>query len=326
MRIRDFDFSDADYATLARIFEAACPGQPESPEYWRRVDGERDPALLQRRLIGEVAGEPVAVATYGHDAMALHPRKLLIDLRVAPEHQGRGYGARLYDHLRQEAASVAPISFEAMTRDDLPRAVRFLEDRGFELRQRQASSELDLAAFDPAPYRPLRERLARRGFALRTWRQLADEPGAEQRLYELSHDIYPDVPWHTDGSPIAFDFWIQSYRDNPDLLPDCLVVAIDEASDRWVALSQIWASQASRTLFFTGLTGVLREARRQGLATAVKVETLRNLAAAQPAHPRGPFVRTQNYEHNPMLTINRRLGFTELPAGLAYVLEVEEES
>ncbi len=67
-------------------------------------------------------------------------------------------------------------------------------------------------------------------------------------------------------------------------------------------MSQIWASQASADTFYTGLTGVRREHRRQGLATALKVASISSLSPA-PDGKAGPFVRTQNLETNPMLPI-----------------------
>ncbi len=86
-------------------------------------------------------------------------------------------------------------------------------------------------------------------------------------------------------------------------------------------MSQIWASQASADVFYTGFTGVRRQARRMGLATALKVASISSLPPAT-AGSAGPFVRTQNLDVNPMLSINLRLGFRPLPATLFYVKNI----
>lgn len=331
MRIRSFDFSDADYAALVRINEAAWPGQPDSESYWRRQDEFRDRELLFRRVMAEVPGAVAGYASYGHNPFTYVPRRFLFDIRVDAVHQGQGIGSALYEHVTRALAEHDPIALEAMTREDLTRPRRFLEDRGFEQCERVATSELDAGRLDRQAFQPASERLAARGIRLRTWSELRGAPGAERKLYDLMNLLHRDVPWYDkDGDDSGddddqrgtqpFDTWVQSYRDNPDFLPDVLVVAVH--GDRWLGMSQIWGSQASDDTFYTGLTGVLREHRRRGIATALKVASISNLPAA-PAGEAGPFVRTDNEENNPMLRLNQRLGFEPLPANLFYVKRIE---
>lgn len=63
----------------------------------------------------------------------------------------------------------------------------------------------------------------------------------------------------------------------------------------------------------TGFTGVLRSYRQRGLATALKVRTI-EYAKANGYQA----IRTGNEENNPMLALNKKLGFVEITARLAF--------
>ena len=324
MRIRPFDFSDADYAALVRVNEAAWPDQPDSESFWRRQDTYREPTQRFHRWMAETADGIIGYASSGHNPYNFHPRRFLVDVRVDAARQGQGIGAALYDHLIATTAEHDLIALEAITRDDLDRAIRFLEDRGFALTGRDATTELDVSSLDFDAYQALFERLTERGISISTWSELLGEPDAERQLHRLMNVTQRDVPGQDEPTDQGFDDWVQSYSDeNPDFLPDTLVVARD--GDRWLGMSQIWASQASDDIYYTGFTGVRREARRQGLATALKVASISGLPAASPGSP-GPFVRAQNEENNPMLQINLRLGFEPRPAALLhYAKAIEAE-
>ena len=58
---------------------------------------------------------------------------------------------------------------------------------------------------------------------------------------------------------------------------------------------------------WTGSLGVLREYRRRGIATALKVKAFEQLRAKGVTQ-----VRTDNEENNPMFQINLQLGFKKI--------------
>ena len=71
----------------------------------------------------------------------------------------------------------------------------------------------------------------------------------------------------------------------------------------------------------TGLTGVRREYRRRGIATALKVMAL------QFARENGyTEIVTDNEENNPMFQINLQLGFEPQPASLDYVRHLQPQA
>ena len=68
---------------------------------------------------------------------------------------------------------------------------------------------------------------------------------------------------------------------------------------------------------WTGHLGVLREFRRQGIATALKIKAIEALLKKSVTE-----IRTDNEENNPMYKINVALGFKPVPFSLEYMKEI----
>ena len=68
---------------------------------------------------------------------------------------------------------------------------------------------------------------------------------------------------------------------------------------------------------WTGGLGVIRDYRRKGIATAIKIHALKRLLKNGVLE-----VRTDNEENNPMYKINVALGFKPEPYGIDYKKKV----
>jgi GNAT superfamily N-acetyltransferase len=85
-------------------------------------------------------------------------------------------------------------------------------------------------------------------------------------------------------------------------------------------LSNLWKSEIER-IINTGLTGVRREYRRKGVATALK-HTCLTWAKNQGYE----WIRTDNVDTNTdMLSINIRVGFKFMPAWLVHEKTIRKE-
>jgi GNAT superfamily N-acetyltransferase len=137
-------------------------------------------------------------------------------------------------------------------------------------------------------------------------------------LHALEWALDQDVPSPEPPTPLSFETYVQSRLNNPDLVPDGWFVAVHD--DAYVGLSNLWKSQAGPDLF-TGLTGVVREYRRQGIALALKLRAI-DYARSQGVK----VVRTWNESRNrPMLGLNERLGFKRQAAWIDYVKVLRQE-
>jgi mycothiol synthase len=313
------------YSALACLLTKVWPEQPASAAWLERCDVGRDPTLPFRREVAVRPGaEWVGVAEVGAARWSGDSERFELQVHVLPNHRGLGIGSEL---CRRAVAWVGgrASSFSAETREDRPAAVRFLERFGFRVVCRVPISELDLGRFDPAPFAAVVRRVEGSGVELRT---LAVGPGELERLlpglYALQGEVQGDVPGEADRSMPRFESWQRAYRDNPDFLPEAHVVAVER--EQVVGMTQLWASQATAAILYTGFTGVRRSHRRRGIATALKVRSLAWACRLRTADGRFPVVRTGNEESNPMLAINFRLGFREGPATLRFVTELPERT
>jgi len=312
-------FSPDDYPAVVSIGNAVYVDYPGSVEEQRFQDEHRDPRCALQRWVAECAGCIVAYGEYTQFPGTYHPRRFVINVVVHPEHQGQRIGSALYDHVVQSLEALDPISLRSNCREDMIRSVRFLKDRGFREAMRNWESRLDVAAFDPTPYRKLDEKMRAQGIQIKTLRELEGDPHRNRRLYELENELSKDVPHPEPRTPISYEFFLERTLKNPNLLSDAYFVAVHQGA--YVGMSNLWSSQGNDDIY-TGLTGVRREYRRRGIALALK---LRGIAYAK-AHG-NPVIKTWNESNNrPMLSINEALGYVKQPAWIDFIKVLQEET
>ena len=300
-------FTPEDYEALATFVHALYPDHSSSAREMRFQDEHRDAKVLWRRWVWEENGRIVARGSFSQEAYAYHPQRFWIEVLVHPDFQGRGIGSAFYDFLEGEVMAHDPIKLQAETGDLHPRGVRFAAERGFVVEQTEIESRLDLLSFDPEAFAGDLLRTKETGIVIRSYAEMAAERDIQRELFELVMPLEADVPWPDPFTPPEFEHWNRRMLENPNLLPEGYSIALD--GDRMVGMSNLWNGEAVKDIW-TGLTGVLREYRGRGVATALKVAVLTWAKGAGMAG-----TRTWNSEQNAaMRGINRRLGFKSLPA------------
>lgn len=307
--------ADGEWGAAAHLLSLAQPHEPWGAEELRKRGQEQaDWGYTSGVLVAYAAGELRGMAAYSQNPGAYHPQRYVLDLAVDPAHAGQGTGVALWNALETALRGHGAQQARILAREDHPVAPGFLARRGFTAGKRYFTSALNVAAFDDAPFRDLPGRLAAQGVRLRSLAQLraAHTPGLDARLHALMSAVRGDVPRDDPATPLSVQVFVDAVLGDPGLLPPAYLVA--EAGDEWIGQTVLFRSEASPELF-TGLTGVTREWRGRGVATALKVAAIgvaRDLGA--------PTIRTDNASDNaPMLRVNDRLGFVRDPATVSFL-------
>ncbi len=299
--IRSYRFEDLP--AIQSVQNAAVPMRAHSLHEYQNDVTNLEGRFDRHFLVAELEGRIVGAADYHHFAGAYHPHKFGLELFVDPQHQGGGIGRALFDAALDALAPLEPISLSVQVREDEPSAIHFAATRGFLEVKRDFDSLLELQHFNmPEP------RHALEGVRLVSWRK-ADSAERRRELHKVFEEIRVDVPRTEPPTPITYEFF------EKEILNDA----------EWLAEVSFCALREDRIIGFTGafkgardgwvdqwLTGIKREARGQGLATALKIKQIERVKALG-----FTTIRTDNDSRNAaMLAVNTKLGFVRQPAVL----------
>lgn len=314
--IRPFDES-RDFPAIAKLSEVIYD-EHVTADSIRDDFARRDPKCAFSCWIAEVDGETAGIGIYQQFPGRYHPRKFHLEVGVHPDFRRRGIGGALCRQLREALEPLDPIALGASTKENWPDAMAFLEHRGFQEKMRTWESHFDLTAFDPAALDSHVAAAEAAGYEFRSYTDLADDQDRDQKLYEMVSVARRDVPSPEPLTDLTFEQWKKGL-DRPQFFPEAYIIALKDG--QMVGMSAVWKTDEADVLE-TGLTAVLREHRRAGVARALKI---RSLAAAK-AQCGYRKVKTWNATTNaPMLAINQWLGFVRQPAWIAYSLQLHPE-
>ena len=196
------------------------------------------------------------------------------------------------DLWREASASARAIGKEGLevwTTDETPEVAVFLEARAYALHRSYVVSELDVSsAPDPGPP----------GVELTTF---AERPDLAEALYAVACESYPDQPGRADSRMSPFEVW-RSWGLDPHE-PTAYFIAFDGERVLGYGYLEVEGDGAKH-----GFTGIARDMRGRGLASAIKraqiswakANGLRSLRTANE-------VRLEQ-----MLALNRRYGYRTL--------------
>jgi GNAT superfamily N-acetyltransferase len=199
-------------------------------------------------------------------------------------------------------------------REDVEHAIEWLRGAGWSLERRERFWRLDLRTGGDR-IRELRNdarrRLERTGVAIKSVAELGGE-AFFRRLHPVSVATVADIPMSVEYVPEPYEDWVVWLRP-PAVLPERVWVAVldgDPVGYSFLAYRE--------SVVETSYTGVLREHRGQGIARALKLETL-----VQAIDLGVAAVETDNDSENaPILHLNEELGYQELPGELAFHLKL----
>jgi len=308
------DFAPADYETWVAGSNRCYPDYPWTVKEMRHQDDSFDRSrFFKLRLVAEQDGVLVGGVDAAHKPSRFHPDRYGFDLWVVPEARRHGHGTALYDAaiaaLRERNALAATGGIKESMTDGLA----FFTKRGWNEVKRDWESRLRVAGFDFAKFASADARIAKEGIRISTLtEELAKDPAAETKAYELVQEVRVDVPAVDAATEETMEEWRDHWVKAPSFIADAFFVAIDR-DGRWLGMSNVERSLEDPTFAWQGLTGVRRDARGRGVAMALKLRTVRYAQGMGVDH-----IKTWNDQKNrPMLSINEAMGFEKQPAWIA---------
>ncbi|HEX7188391.1 MAG TPA: GNAT family N-acetyltransferase [Actinomycetes bacterium] len=252
-----------------------------------------DPWLI---LVAELDSEPVGYAFLLSKGVNAGGRAMA-DLYVLPTARGRGAGRALLEALTAETAAHGLPGFLLSLPDDDLISLGTARHWGLQVTGHHKESLLDLNGLDDDEVARLVARAASAGIALEPMIGSADE-AAWQEVYQMVVRHWADAP-DAEGSvdSMPFSVWRGFFPD-----PSYVLVARRDGEPVGATMVMDRAKDAALNTMFTG---VEREVRGVGLATALKARHAQLMRDA--GHRR---LYTQNMDQNaPILAANDRLRF-----------------
>ena len=296
------------------------PHRQNTAAAWARNDDRRNPEEVFLRL---AVGHPEtdrAIALL--DIVDLNTTgfklKDVCDFSITVDHAHRrqGIGTMLYEKAyvfaRERGAKRLVTNFREWTPEEP--AIAFLKARGFAEQERETPSFLDLTAWDAAPYAASLAQAKEYGAEFFTLAEVGDTEENRQAYYALEKPLIYDIP-RRDDQPFEFEpyeDWLKFVIERPEWCPDLVLLAA--VGGQWVGECHIVPKLETPHVGMQWLTGVLKDHRGHGLATALKVYAYEKARAAGVT-----IVTTENHEDNaPMLAINKKFGFQAEPSMVSY--------
>jgi GNAT superfamily N-acetyltransferase len=238
---------------------------------------------------------------------------VLADLSLAVRTRDRL--ASLFDYLAARGRAEGALTLMTDVREtdrwkiELVTSIGYREDRRYRL------WELDLVdrrAQLLAWAEDAREKMGARGFEMRTLAEV-DDPTKYEQMWRGHIEAEGDVPTTLPITPPS----LADYRDRlrrPGIYEDRIWVAMRDGE----IVGTSYLEYPSGTHVGTAWTGTLRRVRGQGVARALKLETI-----AQAIALGVPRVRTGNDAANaPILHINEALGYRSIPGGILFLKDI----
>ena len=308
-----------DYVSLLKLKNLIYPDHPISLKSFRHHENTRQAKIRHKHWVWENDNVILCSVLYTQWIESYHPQKFVIQISVHPDYQGQGCGSFCYDLIIKELLPLNPIKLSAHVHEPHKHSVRFLEKRCFKNTFTEHESSLDFTAYNPKFYKNKLDSILQQGFRIVTLSEFRKEDDkADYKVWELERDVGPDMPWTDPITIPEFDVYKKTVISDPTFNPDSWFLVLD--GGRLAGLNNLWKNEIDKGIN-TGLTGVRREYRRKGVATALKHTSL-----AWAKKHGYKWIRTDNAAINEgMLNINIEVGFKFMPAWLLFEKLLKEE-
>ena len=325
--IRPFNPVDEEYLACLAIGNAYWSEYPPNTlEQWKYRDATARKDKFRARFVLLLDGRIIGFADVSDPYWLKVEGRIQFSHTVHPDHEGLVVDRlQVHSHVERHVLSlIADRTTEVLltgAREDKTVRVDWLADNGYTAVMRHPSSSLDVASFDFGSWEGHIEQVEASGIGLYSLAYLQEhDPDWHAKLHEAWVEIDLDVPSPDEPKPIPVDEFDKMLK-SPSLNPETNLIAVDNSSladggprfGPYAGLTCVNPALSDASVWEIWLTGVRRNWRRKGIATAIKLKSI-----AQARDMGGARFETGNEENNPMYDINIKLGFKPSPAWQDY--------
>jgi mycothiol synthase len=301
------DFVDSDYEEMVRLFNLDEPDHPRTVGEFRAM--ERAVRLPHFTWVRHTVEDRRTHATVGVGALTqvpfnYHPQEFWIGIRVDPGHEGRGIGSALCEALERDARAHQATVLWSSVKNRRPRDLQFMERRGYPEVRRLWRSRLDLASAHPETLPGGSGELERMGLRIVTpTPEDLDDLAFWTKWYQLTSEAGADIPSVGTRRTPPFEEFRNFIEEFPGFYREANFFLTD--GDRFVGVTNLERIENEPAALHVGFTGVLRQYRRQGLASILK----RHSVEFARSHGFRYLITANDSTNERMWRINERLGF-----------------
>jgi RimJ/RimL family protein N-acetyltransferase len=289
------------------------PMEQGSAEEWRSWEEMSPDSSLLRLVVEDESGRLAAMADLSNGGAFRHPDGAQSGgVSVARADRGKGIASALLAVIINEAIRRKAPRFLAGASAAHSDSLEWAAKRGFREIGRRIESYVELATFDPAPFSARVDGVRRSGIVLRAIDEVLEGRDGESRerfiraLHDAERPMWEDIPWATPTPHWPYERFRQMVFESGRMIADASIVAYD--GETIAALTT--TGKRDSLDGYTWMTGVGRDYRGRGLATAIKVEALSR------AKSKGlrAMLTTNDEPNKAMREVNEKLGYQLLPA------------
>ena len=320
IEIRKFTATDLEFDELARIDNLVNHDSIDHPDDDKNNWKIRDKSLIRDRLL--LYNNDILIgALYYSQGRDGNNRTTFYTLHLDPSYNHNGYRALLYNKMLEvvKEFNCNKVLTGIYDHPNYKEHQKLLIKENFKLVQTNREYSCDIRQVDTQKYQPLIQKLESEDIKFYDSRdEMKNFTNHYKKLEELNWIYAQDfpIPKGVEHTRVPFE---QAMKTQIDFEKNCYGVEIVAVKDRqYIGSTDVEVYPKSEPhKGWTGGLGVIREFRRQGIATALKIKAIEALLKKGITE-----IRTDNEENNPMYKINVALGFKPVPFSLEYMKEL----
>ena len=314
IEIKKFTATNEEFKEIARINNLVNHDSIDHPDYDKEDWAIRDQSLIRDRLLLYNEKKLIGLLYYvqGRD----ENRKIFFfNIVLNPKYHNNGYRELLYQKMLKKIDANKLVS-NVYDHANYRNHQKLLIKHNFKLAQTNREYSCDIRQVNTEKYQSLIKKLESEGINFYDSRdKMQGFPNHYKKLEELIWTYDQDIP-HPKEIKMTREPFEEVMKQQIDFEENCYGVEIVAVKDgQYIASTDIEVlPKAEPHKGWTGGLGVIREFRRKGIATAIKIKAIEILLKKGITE-----LRTDNEENNPMYKINVALGFKPVPFSLEYI-------